>query len=100
MDCIHRNGRIISYEILYEEEGSGNAISIVSIVATNNEVTLSNLMPSTTYSIQVAAATSAGIGPYSDSIQVTTLCELYYPMRYRLSIKLPASKTSIYSGND
>ena len=30
------------------------------------EATISGLMPSTTYSIQVAAETSAGTGPYSD----------------------------------
>ena len=34
---------------------------------------ISGLMPSTTYSIQVAAETSAGTGPYSEAIINETL---------------------------
>ena len=40
--------------------------------ATVNETTISGLMSSTTYSIQVAAVNSAGIGECSDSITAMT----------------------------
>ena len=41
--------------------------------ATGTEATISGLMPSTTYSIQVAAVNSAGTGSYSDAQMPTTL---------------------------
>ena len=37
------------------------------------ETTISSLMPSTTYSIQVAAVNSAGVGVYSDPLVIETL---------------------------
>ena len=36
------------------------------------EATISSLIPSTTYSIQVAAVNSAGIGLYSDALEAMT----------------------------
>ena len=39
------------------------------------EATISNLMSSTTYSIQVAAVNNAGIGVYSDLLIVQTESE-------------------------
>ena len=38
---------------------------------------ISGLMPSTTYSIQVAAETSAGTGPYSTAIDQLTSSEIH-----------------------
>ena len=44
------------------------------------EATISSLMSSTTYSIQVAAVNSAGIGVYSDHliVQTTSKCTADY----------------------
>ena len=72
VDCIQRNGYIISYSVQYGVEGSGS-LQTISILGIGNEVVLLSLTPSTTYSIQVAAQTSAGSGPYSSSILVTSL---------------------------
>ena len=45
--------------------------------ASQTEIMISNLMASTTYSIQVAAVNSVGTGVYSISvIQETEMCEL------------------------
>ena len=44
----------------------------MSVSDSTTEVTISGLMSSTTYSIHVAAETSAGTGPYSDAIMETT----------------------------
>ena len=41
------------------------------------EATISSLMPSTTYSIQVTAVNSAGVGMYSDPITAETLQSKY-----------------------
>ena len=73
VDCIHRNGDITGYSVRYGVQGSGSTQTRdVSVT----EATLSSLMPSTTYSIQVAAMNSAGIGVYSTSITAKTDGEL------------------------
>ena len=66
VDCIHRNGNITGYIIKYGVLGSGNTHSVSVYGGGSNETTISGFLPSTTYSIQVAAANSAGIGVYSD----------------------------------
>ena len=63
VDCIHRNGDIIGYSVQY-----GSETVSVSGDSSGGMYVISGLMPSTTYSIQVAAETSAGTGPYSTAI--------------------------------
>ena len=63
VDCIHRNGDITGYSVQYKSE----TVS-VSGDSTGGMYVISDLMPSTTYSIQVAAETSAGTGPYSTAL--------------------------------
>ena len=70
VDCIHRNGDKVSYWIQYEEVESGVTLQIQPIFSSN--VTNSYLRSSTTYSIEVAAVNSAGTGPYSPPVIVTT----------------------------
>ena len=60
VNCIHRNGDIAGYSVKY-----GSETVSVSGDASGGRLIISGLMPSTTYSIQVAAETSAGSGPYS-----------------------------------
>ena len=59
LDCIHRNGAITSYSVQYGSE----TVSVTGN-SSGGMYVISGLMPSTTYSIQVAAKTSAGTGPY------------------------------------
>ena len=68
VDCIHRNGNIRGYSIQYGEKRSGNKQTLSVSGGDVTEYTISGLNSSTTYSIQVAAETSAGTGPYSDTI--------------------------------
>ena len=49
---------------------SGNIQNMT--VDSGNSVTISSLIPSTNYFIQVAAMTSEGIGPYTDSLTART----------------------------
>ena len=72
VDCIHHNGDITGYSVQYEVQGSGNAQSMNVSGGSVTEVTISSLMPSTTYSIQVAAVNRVGIGEYSTSITAET----------------------------
>ena len=67
LDCIHRNGAITSYSVQY-----GSETVSVSGDSSGGMYVISGLMPSTTYSIQVAANTSAGTGPYSTAIDQQT----------------------------
>ena len=68
VDCIHHNGDITGYSVQYGVEGSGSTQTMNVSGCSVTEATISSLMPSTTYSIQVAAVNSAGVGVYSDSI--------------------------------
>ena len=59
VDCIHRNGDITGYSVQY-----GSETVSVSGDSSGGMYVISGLMPSTTYSIRVAAETSTGTGPY------------------------------------
>ena len=73
VDCIHRNGDITGYSVRYGEVGSGSTQTMSVSGGSATEATISGLMPSTTYSIQMAAVNDAGTGPYSDVIITNTL---------------------------
>ena len=67
VDCIHRNGDITGYSVQY-----GSKTVSVSGGSSGRMYVISGLMPSTNYSVQVAAQTSAGTGPYSAAIYQLT----------------------------
>ena len=67
--CIEQNGDITGYTVRVLESGEMERVEDVGDL---NEVTISELTPSTTYSIQVAAVNSEGTGPYSDLIIIDT----------------------------
>ena len=67
--CTHQNGVITGYSVRYGVEGSG---SPQTVTATGNGATISDLTPSTNYTVQVAAVNSAGVGDYSVPIIVNT----------------------------
>ena len=71
--CIHQNGDITGYSVQYEVMGSGNTQTMNVTGPDVTEATLSNLTASTTYSVQVAAVNSAGIGVFSNNQSVMTL---------------------------
>ena len=70
VDCIHRNGDITGYSVQYGVVGSGSTQAMSVSGGSVTEATISSLMSSTTYSIQVAAVNSASIGVYSDLLIV------------------------------
>ena len=72
VDCIHRNGDITGYSVQY---GSENVS--ISGDSSGGMYVISGLMPSTTYSIQVAAETSAGTGPFSTVLYQLTAGIIY-----------------------
>ena len=72
VDCIHRNGDITGYSVRYGEVGSAEGERTVEMVS-NRQATISDLTPSTEYTVSVAAINSAGTGVYSyEVIQKTT----------------------------
>ena len=71
--CIHRNGDITGYSVQYREVGSGNIQNVSVSGDSITEATISNLISSTIYTIEVAAVNSEGIGQVSYPLIVDTL---------------------------
>ena len=67
VDCIHRNGDITGYSVQY-----GSETVSVSGNSSGGMYVISGLMPSTNYTMQVAAETNAGTGPYSEPVNQLT----------------------------
>ena len=75
VDCIHHNGDITGYSVRYGVQGSGSTQTRNVSGGSITEATISSLMPSTIYSIQVAAVNNVGIGVYSTSFIIQTAGE-------------------------
>ena len=76
--CIHQNGNITGYMIEYEEVVDENEAPRmnVSIVGDQKEMTagiITGLKPLTHYDIRVAAVNSAGIGPFTNTSNASTI---------------------------
>ena len=70
--CIEQNGNITGYIVRYGSQTqsvSGRSVT---------ETTISDLTPSTTYNVQVAAVNNAGTGDYSNIISIITLGIMYH----------------------
>ncbi|XP_012577670.1 PREDICTED: receptor-type tyrosine-protein phosphatase F isoform X10 [Condylura cristata] len=65
-----RNGRIITYTVVYRDINSQQELHNVTA---DTRFTLSGLKPDTTYDVKVRAHTSKGAGPLSPSIQSRTM---------------------------
>ena len=70
VDCIHHNGDITGYLVQYRVLGNEKT---QTISVAGEQTTLSMLMSFATYSIEVAAVNSAGIGEFSPAIMTVTL---------------------------
>ena len=73
--CINRNSNITGYIVRYSRsDGSIRNVSSVSGTGQSERTyTATPLVPSTSYSIQVAAVTSTGVtGPFSTTVTETT----------------------------
>ena len=69
--CSEENGVITGYSVEYWEVEAGNG-SVMIMTLSGDTATISSLIPSTTYSIRVAAENSAGTGPYSNALYAVT----------------------------
>ena len=84
VDCIHHNGDITGYSVVYGVQGNGSTQTRDVSGGSVTEATISSLMPSTTYSIQVAAVNSAGTGVYSDPpVIIETLPSKYTNVHFK-----------------
>ena len=66
---IHHNGDVIGYNVTYS---ATNSDAVDSVFSAFNNTVITYLNPFTTYTITVAAVTSAGIGPYSSPLSFVT----------------------------
>ena len=62
--CIQQNGMVTRYEVEFEPSGEGTI--------SGRSFTVNRLTPFTDYTFQVRGVNSAGSGPYSDLINITT----------------------------
>ena len=72
--CINRNSNITGYTVRYSTgDGSTVSVSVSGTGQSERTYTATLLVPSTSYSIQVAAANSTGVtGPFSTNVTETT----------------------------
>ena len=82
VDCIHRNGVIIGYTVRYKVLVSGSTQNVFISGGSITGTTISNLTPSTTYNVRVAAVTDAGTGVFSN-IYVTQTQGILCPLTTR-----------------
>ena len=68
--CIHRNGDITGYSVQYTGSGSTQTVNVSGSSMT--EATITGLIASTEYSVQVTAVNDALIGPYSTVVDRLT----------------------------
>ena len=74
VDCIHHNGDITGYSVRYGEVESTEGDRRIDTVSGEDtgQATVSGLEILTTYTTEVAAVNSAGIGVYSDITMCST----------------------------
>ena len=70
--CIHQNGDITGYSVRYGVMGSGSSQTETVSGASETETIISDLMPSTTYVVQVAGMNGNGTGVYSSNESALT----------------------------
>ena len=72
--CINRNSNITGYTVHYSTGGGSTvSVSVSGTGPSERTYTATLLVPSTSYSIQVAAVTSTGVtGPFSTTVNETT----------------------------
>ena len=66
--CIHQNGDITGYSVLYGVQESKNNEAVMISGSDNQTTTLNGLEPDTTYLVQVAGVNAHGVG---DSCNLT-----------------------------
>ena len=72
VDCIHRNGDITGYSVRYGVVVNGSTQTMIASGGDSTEANITGLMPSTNYSIEVAAVNNVNTGVYSIPLSVIT----------------------------
>ena len=95
--CIHQNGAITGYSVRYGE--IGETLTTINVTGASAMQTISNLVPSTNYSIEVAAGNSAGTGNYSGPVFSETDGIGYIHVKTHLCVVSSAEKSVLVSVN-
>ena len=66
--CIHQNGEITWFSLRYGEAGNRDTETLFVSGGSVTQSTISSLLPSTNYSVQVAGVNSDGTGVYSTHV--------------------------------
>ena len=80
MACLDRNGEITGYTIVVARNRENETVPArenetvcVEVSGNVRKTVVSELSPSTDYSVRVAAVNGAGVGPHSDAVKYKTL---------------------------
>ncbi|CAI8018846.1 Protein sidekick-2 [Geodia barretti] len=65
--CIHQNGEITGYVVKYWAQGN-ETTETITYDGSKTDATISDLLPSSNYSFQVAGINSAGTGVFSEQV--------------------------------
>ena len=76
VNCLDRNGPIEQYTVVLTR-----AEESISVTSSARQITIDDLIPNQEYSVRVAAANSAGTGPFSEAIIVVLVREGEYSMK-------------------
>ena len=91
---IHQNGIILHYVVELNQ-----TILEYDFITRATNITINFLKPYTEYYLRVGAATSVGVGPFSDSLLTVTLqeCKFYLLSQYMLLLRCAFSISSCCS---
>ena len=68
IECIERNGIIIGYTVVFQEQGGAN----IPGNTVDRTFSAGGLTPYTDYTFQVAGVNDVSTGPFTDEITITT----------------------------
>ena len=84
VDCVHQNGKIVGYSVRYGAQGNNRMQNVNVSGGAATKAIISGLRVNTTYTIEVAAVNSAGIGRYSLSMRAITSSKSVWYQHVRL----------------
>ena len=70
IECIERNGVIINYTVVFQEQGGAVIFGEVNVM--DRTFTASGLIPHTNYTFRVAGVNNISTGPFTTTITVKT----------------------------
>jgi protein tyrosine phosphatase len=92
------NGMLVQYRIMVINNNNNNVVNTTSVPSSVTAHNISGLSPFTEYRFQVRAENNAGVGPYSDAVNATTLEDVPGPPFYLNLTSSSSSSITVHVG--